>query len=331
MLPHPDFGVSSSMRIVCTGSVAYDYLMSFPGYFKDHLLPDRLDSISLSFLVDVMVKQRGGIAPNIAYTISLFGERPILMATVGEDFSDYRQWLEEHNIDTSGVKVIPGKYTASFFANTDLSNAQIASFYTGAMADAGSLKIADLPGEKPDLVVISPNAPEAMDLYPRECKQLGIPYIYDPSQQIVRMDSKTLSEGVSGAHAVFVNDYENELLKRATGLSTEQILDQVDYMVVTLGDKGSLVYADGQEHHIPVFPPNRIGDPTGVGDAFRGGFLTGYRCGFDWVTCGQMGSLAATYCLEEKGTQNHFYTPAQFISRFRQVFDDHGKLDCLLK
>jgi adenosine kinase len=319
------------MRIVCTGSVAYDYLMSFPGYFKDHILPDRLDSISLSFLVDAMVKQRGGIAPNIAYTMSLFGERPVLMATVGEDFAEYEEWLKENNIDTCGIKVIPGKYTASFFANTDLSNAQIASFYAGAMADAGSLKIKDLPGTKPDLVVISPNSPDAMELYPRECKELKIPYIYDPSQQIVRMNGETLSQGVHGAHAIFVNDYEFELLKRATGLSTEQILAEVDYLVVTLGAKGSMVYAEGQEFQIPVFPHDHIGDPTGVGDAFRGGFLTGYRCGFDWFTCGQMGSLAATYCLEEKGTQNHRYSPAQFIARFRQVFDDHGKLDCLLK
>ena len=183
------------MRIVCTGSVAYDYLMSFPGYFKDHILPDRLDSISLSFLVDTMVKQRGGVAPNIAYTLALLGGKPVLMATVGEDFSDYRQWLEDNGVDTCGVKVIAGKYTASFFANTDLTNAQIASFYTGAMADASSLKVSELPGKKPDLVVISPNDPVAMENYPRECKQLGIPYLYDPSQQIVRMDSDAIREG----------------------------------------------------------------------------------------------------------------------------------------
>ncbi len=317
------------MRIVCTGSVAYDYLMSFPGYFKDHILPDRLDSISLSFLVDTMVKQRGGVAPNIAYTLALLGGKPVLMATVGEDFSDYRQWLEDNHVDTCGVKVIEGKYTASFFANTDLTNAQIASFYTGAMADASSLKVSELPGKKPDLVVISPNDPVAMENYPRECKAAGIPYLYDPSQQIVRMNSDALREGTLSAQSLFVNEYEFELLTRATGLTSKDIIKNVNYMVVTHGAKGAVVYAEDREICIPVFPHTHIGDPTGVGDAFRGGFLTGIRCGLDWETCGRLGALAATYCLEEKGTQNHHYTLAEFIARYRTEFDDQGKLDCL--
>jgi adenosine kinase len=319
------------MKIVCTGSVAYDYLMSFPGYFKDHILADRLESISLSFLVDAMVKQRGGVAPNIAYTLALLGARPILLATVGEDFSDYRAWLEENKIDTTGVKVIPGTYTASFFANTDLANAQIASFYAGAMSHASELKIAELPGSKPDLVIISPNSPEAMRDYPRECQAAEIPYLYDPSQQIVRLDGAVLKEGVLGAESLFVNEYEFELLLRATGLSKEEILAHVSFMVVTLGAKGAVVYCGDSEHAIEAFPTDTIVDPTGVGDAFRGGFLTGYRCGLDWVTCGQMGSLAAAYCLEQRGPQNHFYTPSDFVARYRTVFNDDGQLDCLLK
>ncbi|MBA4421193.1 MAG: carbohydrate kinase family protein [Anaerolinea sp.] len=318
------------MKIVCTGSVAYDYLMSFPGYFKDHILPDRLESISLSFLVDAMVKQRGGVAPNIAYTLALLGARPILLATVGEDFAEYREWLESNHIDTCGVKVIPGTYTASFFANTDCANAQIASFYTGAMAHAAELKISDIPGEKPDLVVVSPNSPEAMQEYPRECIQAGIPYLYDPSQQIVRLDGAAIREGTLGAESLFVNEYEFELLLRATHLTKEDILKHVKFMVVTLGAKGATVYSEGREHNIAAFPTDKILDPTGVGDAFRGGFLTGYRCGMDWITCGQMGSLAAAYCLEHRGPQNHFYTKEQFIQRYREVFDDDGKLDCLL-
>ena len=318
------------MKIVCTGSVAYDYLMSFPGYFKDHILPERLESISLSFLVDAMVKQRGGVAPNIAYTLALLGAKPVLLATVGEDFAEYREWLESNHIDTCGVKVIPGTYTASFFANTDLSNAQIASFYTGAMAHAAELKITDIPGDKPDLVIVSPNDPKAMQAYPQECIKAGIPYLYDPSQQIVRMDGEILREGVLGAESLFVNEYEFELLLRATKLSSEEILRNVSYMVVTLGIKGATVFAYGTKYHIDVFPTDQIADPTGVGDAFRGGFLTGYRCGMDWITCGQMGSLAAAYCLEQRGPQNHYYTKSQFINRYREVFDDQGKLDCLL-
>ena len=318
------------MKIVCTGSVAYDYLMSFPGYFKDHILADRLDSISLSFLVDAMVKQRGGVAPNIAYTLALLGAKPVLLATVGEDFADYREWLESNNIDTCGVKVIPGTYTASFFANTDLSNAQIASFYTGAMAHAAELKVTELPGSKPDLVVVSPNDPTAMQAYPRECMAAGIPYLYDPSQQIVRLDGQVVREGVLGAELLFVNEYEYELLLRSTQLTEAEILNKVKFMVVTLGAKGATVYTDGRQHQIEPFPTDQIADPTGVGDAFRGGFLTGYRCGMDWVTCGQMGSLAAAYCLEQRGPQNHFYSIEQFINRYREVFDDHGALNCLL-
>ncbi len=318
------------MKIVCTGSVAYDYLMSFPGYFKDHILADRLESISLSFLVDAMVKQRGGVAPNIAYTLALLGAKPVLLATVGEDFADYREWLESNNIDTCGVKVIPGTYTASFFANTDLSNAQIASFYTGAMAYAAELKVTELPGSRPDLVVVSPNDPTAMQAYPRECMAAGIPYLYDPSQQIVRLDGQVVREGVLGAESLFVNEYEYELLLRSTQLTEAEILNSVKFMVVTLGAKGATVYTDGRQHQIEAFPTDQNADPTGVGDAFRGGFLTGYRCGMDWVTCGQMGSLAAAYCLEQRGPQNHFYTIEQFINRYREVFDDHGTLNCLL-
>jgi len=319
------------MKIVCTGSVAYDYLMSFPGYFKDHIIAERLDTISLSFLVDSMVKQRGGVAPNIAYTLALLGAKPVLLATVGEDFSEYRAWLEEKGIDTTGAKVIPGTYTASFFANTDLANAQIASFYAGAMSHAAELKITSLPGEKPDLVIISPNSPDAMRDYPRECIAAGIPYLYDPSQQIVRMDGAVLKEGVLGAEMLFVNEYEYELLLRATELTKEEILSHVKFMVVTLSAKGSMVFCGDSEHAIEAFPTDIKVDPTGVGDAFRGGFLTGYRCGLDWVTCGQMGSLAAAYCLEQRGPQNHSYTPAEFVARYRTVFNDGGQLDCLLK
>jgi adenosine kinase len=319
------------MSILCTGSVAYDYLMSFPGYFKDHILPDKLESISLSFLVDQMVRQRGGTAPNIAYTLALLGEKPSLLATVGEDFEEYRSWLESKGVDTSMVKVIKGKYTASFFANTDLSNAQIASFYAGAMANAAELSLHDLNGSKPILVVISPNDPGAMAKYATECYQLGIPYLYDPSQQVVRIDPKELRAGVEHAQSLFCNEYEFELLQKHTGMSATEILKCVDFMVVTSGEKGSVVYVDGKEYIIPTVQPEKILDPTGVGDAFRGGFLRGWEKGLDWQTCGQMGALAATYCLEQRGTQNHQYTVGEFISRYRSIFEDQGVLDALLE
>ena len=318
------------MNIVLTGSVAYDYLMTFPGYFRDHILPDKLDSISLSFLVDKMVLRRGGTAPNIAYTLALLGERPRLMATVGEDFSEYRAWLEEKGIDTRIVKVIPGKQTASFFANTDKANAQIASFYPGAMAHATELSFKTDVGLRPDLVVISPNDPGAMTKYVGECIELGIPYFYDPSQQIVRMDVNDLRAGLEGAKALFVNDYEFSLIEKHLGMNQADVLRFVEILVVTCGENGADITTHQEKIHIPVVPVTEIVDPTGVGDAFRGGFLVGYAHGWNLELCGQMGSLAAAFCLEGDGPQAHNYSPAEFVSRFRQHFDDHGKLDELI-
>lgn len=319
------------MSIVCTGSIAYDYLMTFPGYFRDHFLPERLDKISLSFLVDSMVRQRGGTGPNIAYTLALLGEQPLLVGTVGEDFTDYRVWLESKGVDTRFVREIPGKYTASFFANTDLSNNQIASFYAGAMANAAEISIHELVDQHPELVVISPNDPKAMDQYVEQCKELSIPYLYDPSQQIVRVDPQELRRGVDGAASLFLNDYEFELLQKHTGLTENQILSMVEFMVVTHGKDGAIIYVEGEEYRIPTVPPEKIVDPTGIGDAFRGGFLRGYQLGLDWQTCGQMGALAATFCLEQRGTQSHSYTPAEFLARYRTCFHDDGALDILLR
>ncbi len=318
------------MTIVCTGSIAFDYLMTFPGYFRDHIMPDHLDSISLSFLVDTMVRQRGGVAPNIAYTLALLGDHPQVFGTVGEDFSDYRGWLEQAGVDTQYVKVIPGVFTASFFANTDKANNQICSFYSGAMAYASQLSLKIFENAHPKLVVISPNDPKAMDQYVAECKAMGLPYLYDPSQQIARVSGEELARGVDGAFSLFVNDYEFELLQKHTGFSADQIIKLVKLVVVTRGADGADIYVDGKNIHVPVVPPMAIIDPTGVGDAFRGGFLRGYELGLDWEICGKMGSLSAAYVLEQRGTQSHQYTPAEFVSRFRQHFDDQGALDALL-
>lgn len=317
------------MNILCTGSIAFDYLMSFPGYFKDHILPDRLESISLSFLVDTMVRQRGGTAPNIAYTLALLGERPRILATVGEDFSEYGSWLESMGVNTCCIHTVPGKYTASFFANTDLGNSQIASFYTGAMADAANLSLRDVPEPAIDLLIISPNDPAAMRKYTEEAIELGIPYLYDPGQQLARVAHEDICRGVECAQSLFVNEYEFELLLKHTGLTKEDILERVEFMVITAGNQGAHVYAGGQVYDIDCVPPRQMADPTGVGDAFRGGFLTGYRLKMDWLTCGRMGALAATYCLENRGTLNHFYTPAEFAGRYEELFGKTPELDAL--
>jgi adenosine kinase len=316
------------MDIVLTGSVAFDYLMTFPGYFRDHLLPDKLEHISLSLLVDSMVRQRGGIAPNIAYSLALLGGRPRVMATVGEDFSEYRTSLERVGVDTSLMKVIQGDFTASCFINTDLDNAQLVSFYPGAMEKADTLTFHDLE-VAPDLVVISPNAPEAMNQYPVECQQLDIPYLYDPSQQIPRMTGDELRKGVEGAYALMVNDYEFGMIQNKTGMTETEIQKILQLMVITRGAEGASIFTGDHEVHTPVVPPRVIIDPTGVGDAFRGGFLAGFSHEFEWEVCGKMGALAATYCLESKGTQVHNFTIDEFITRYREHFNDQGVLDKL--
>jgi adenosine kinase len=317
------------LDILLTGSVAYDYLMTFPGLFKEQILPERLESISLSFLVDSMSRQRGGVAPNIAYSMALLGTRPHVMATVGEDFEEYRAWLEAKGVDTSLMKVVPGVFTASFFATTDQASAQIASFYPGAMGYAGSQSLKELPS-KPELVLVSPNEPGAMTKFAAESRELGIHYLYDPSQQVLRLEGKELARDMEGAYFLFCNDYEFGLISKKTGWSLDQILEHVKVLVITRGKDGADLYADGNSVHIPTVPEREIVDPTGVGDAFRGGFLAGYSHGFDWKLCGEIGSLAAVYCLEQNGPQSHSYTREEFVGRFREHFDDGGKLDSLL-
>ena len=321
------------MNIVVTGSIAFDYLMRFPGKFRDHILPDKLDSLSLSFLVESMTRQRGGIAPNIAFNLALFGIRARLFATAGKDFREYGQWLEENGVDTSLVKVLPDEFTASFFVNTDETNAQIASFYPGAMAYAASLSISDLKDDPPDLVVISPNDPEAMCQYVRECIALEIPYVYDPSQQIVRLDGPALEEGVRGALGLCVNEYEYSLIQSKMGMQPdERVLgENTKFTIVTRGNAGATIYDGTESYEIPVVEPDVISDPTGVGDAFRAGFLTGYTNRWSLDVCGRMGALAATYCLESDGPQGQGYSMQDFVARYRQHFDDGDLLNSLLE
>jgi adenosine kinase len=306
------------MNIVVTGSIAYDYLMSFPGRFTEHFLPDHLHRVSLSFLVDSMDKRRGGCAPNIAYTLALLGERPILLATAGEDFGEYRQWLDAAGIDTSQVKQIEGKFTASFFCSTDLHNNQIASFYTGAMANASELSFRTVPAC--DLAIVSPNDPAAMVQYAAECRTLGIPYIFDPGQQVARMSGDELTEGVVGAHLVIANDYELEILKQKTGRDDAGLLETARALIVTRGENGSSIVTRTDRTDVRAVEPKRIVDPTGVGDAFRGGFMKGLALKLPLGECAQIGSVAATYALEHLGGQSHAYLWQEFKDRYEECF-----------
>jgi adenosine kinase len=311
--------------------VAYDYLMTFPGRFRECILPDQIHQISLSFLVDAMRKQRGGCAPNVAYSLALLGERPTVMATVGQDFSDYRTWLDRAGVDTSAVVEIEDEFTSSFFVNTDLENNQIASFYTGAMAKADLLSFHNLDHQAIQLAIISPNAPPAMHKYACECQELGIPYIYDPSQQIVRLSGDELLNGMRGAKMLIVNEYEFGLIKSKTGLSDEQVLSLPETTIITRGEQGSMIHTDGDVLFVPVAPPVQVKEPTGAGDAYRAGIMKGMLRGYPWPTTGRIAALAATYVLEQDGTQNHTYSPEEFAARYRQVFGDSPELDDLTR
>ncbi len=320
------------MNIIVTGSIAYDYLMTFPGRFAEHILPEQLHHISLSFLVDEMRRQRGGCAANIAYNLALLGEQPRLMGTVGQDFGEYRAWLEQHGVDTSLTRDESDLFTASFFVNTDQDGNQIASFYTGAMARARDLSFHDLEVEQIDLATISPNDPQAMVKYAVECRELGIPYLYDPSQQIIRLSGEDLRAGLEGCDLLVVNEYEFEMLREKTGLSAEAVrFAPARACVVTLGAEGAHIWARDTLHAISPVPPRRTDDPTGVGDAFRAGLIKGLALGLPWGLAGGIGALAATYTLEQPGPQSHHYTLAEFVARYREHFEDEGALGALLE
>ncbi len=318
------------MSIIVTGSVAFDYLMSFPGRFGDHIIPEQIHQISLSILVESMRKQRGGCAPNIAYTLALLGERPTVMATVGRDFGEYRDWLDGAGVDTSAMVTIGDDFTSSCFINTDRDNNQIVSFYMGAMGKADQLSFHDLDYRDIEVAIISPNAPKAMTKYARECQELGVPYIYDPSQQIVWLEGDELLEGIRGAKVLIGNEYEFGMIKKKTELSDEELLALPEAAIVTRGEEGSLIYADGQELQVPIVPPDPLAEPTGVGDAYRAGLIKGMVHQLPWEVSGRIGSLAATYVLEQYGTQEHSYTPEAFVQRYGRAFGDNSQVEAVL-
>ncbi len=318
------------MRIIVTGSIAYDYIMVFPGQFKDHILPDKMHVLSVSFLVDSLKRLRGGTAPNIAYNLALLGERPEVVGTVGDDFGEYRAWLDSLGIDTSGIKAIGGDFTASCFINTDLQDNQITAFYVGAMAHAASLSIADTGVTAEDLVIIAPNDPKAMARYAEECTALGIPYLYDPSMQAPRMNGSELEAGFKGAKILTGNDYEFGMMAEKIGVSEAELRRCVPVTVMTRGEAGALITAGADEYEIPSAKPRQVVDPTGAGDAFRAGFVKGLARGFSWPVVGRLGALTAVYTLEQAGTQQHSYTMQEFVERYRENFGASPEVDSLL-
>ena len=310
------------MRTVVSGSIAYDYLMSFQGRFTDQIIPEKLTRLSVSFLVEDMVRQRGGTAANIAYSLKMLGGDPILLGTVGQDFGDYRSWLEEHGIRTDHIVEIPDKFTASFFVSTDEEQNQIANFYAGAMSDCRDVSLSDQGLTGVDVVIISPNDPQAMLNYTAECRDLGIPFAYDPSQQTARLSGEDLRRSIPGATWLMVNDYEMAVIEDKTRWTRRTIIQEVGTLIVTEGRAGSRIYHLGEEFHIPVAPPQKVAEPTGVGDAYRGAFFAAHAAGMPVDVCGRAGAMCATYVLEQFGTTNHSFTLQEFAQRYKQAFGE---------
>ncbi|MBC8076148.1 MAG: carbohydrate kinase family protein [Chloroflexales bacterium] len=313
------------MRIIVTGSLAYDYLMTFPGYFRESIVPEKVDALSVSFLVDSMRRVRGGVAGNIAYTLALLGERPLLAGTVGQDFATYQQQLESVGVDTSGVIVIEDDFTSSCFFNTDRDNNQIVAFYPGAMKDASMITFASLGLGPDDLVLISPTDPEAMERYALECQRLGIPYLFDPGKQTPRLEAGHLRTGLAGAKVLVSNAYEFGMMARKLGISEDELIRSVPLTIMTRGEAGSLIYDNGTGEppiHVPIAPAKAVLDPTGAGDAFLGGLVFGLARGLPLEVAGRIAALAATYVIEQRGGQEHAYGRAEFADRYHQAFGE---------
>jgi adenosine kinase len=313
--------------IAVTGSIATDHLMHFPGRFADQLVEDQLDRMSLSFLVDSLTIKRGGSAANIAYGLGVLDCSPLLVGAVGADFAEYRAWLEDHGVDCSAVLVCDDVHTARFMCTTDNDMRQIASFYTGAMARSREITIASL-GDGVDLVVIGASDPEAMVAQTAECRERGIPFVADVSQQLARMEGAEIRSLVEGARYLMTNDYEWELLQRKTGWTEAQVGDVVDIRITTLGEHGvQIVGRDVGDVKIGVVPETGKVDPTGVGDGFRAGFLAATTGGLSLERAAQLGSLVAVQVLEVDGGQDWTWDRDRALERIGDAYGPDAAAD----
>jgi adenosine kinase len=318
------------VAVLITGSIATDHLMTFPGRFADSLVEGKLDKVSLSFLVDELEVRRGGVAPNIAFGMGCLGLRPVLVGAVGPDFADYESWLQRHSVDTSGVRVSETRHTARFVCTTDSEQNQIASFYPGAMSEARNIElkpVVDRVGEV-DVVLIGANDPEAMIRHTQECRFRGYPFAADPSQQLARMDGEEIKPLIEGARYLFTNEYEAALIEQKTGWSAADIASMVQTRVTTLGPDGARVERRGEPTvSVKVAEEDRKADPTGVGDAFRAGFLAGQAWGVSDERSAQVGALLATYVIETIGTQEYELARTHFLERMARAYGDDAAAD----
>ena len=311
------------MKIGVAGSVGLDHLMTFSGKFTDSFVAGSLEKVSLSFLVDSLDVRRGGCAANICYGMGVLGLNPVLIAAVGKDWADYEAWLSRHGVDTSHALVATTLYTAHFMVTTDDDLNQIASFFPGAMSEARNIELGPIMEKtgRFDMVVISPDDPQAMLHHSDVCRKEGIPFAADPSQQMARMSGEEIKLLIDGASYLFLNEYELALAMQKTGWSDREILEHVKIRVVTLGSKGAKVEsAAGEFVQVGVPKEKSKTDPTGVGDSFRSGFIAGLAWGLNHERCAQLGSLIATYVIETMGTQEYRFSSAEFLARFEAAY-----------
>lgn len=312
------------MRIAVTGSIASDHLMTFRGRFADSLVVEQLDKISVSFLADSLEIRRGGVAGNICFGMAALGQKPMLVGAAGEDFADYRSWLTRHGVNCDHVLISTTKHTARFVCTTDDDMAQMATFYAGAMSEARLIELQPVAGKEGlDLVLIGANDPDAMLRHTQECRTRGYRFVADPSQQLAFADGPFIRQLIDGADYLFTNEYESHITEKKTGWSHEEINDRVTTRVITKGKDGAVILTRGEEPiHVDVVPGVERNDPTGVGDAFRGGFLTGLSAGLGHERCAQLGSVLAAYVLETVGTQEYTPGKAAFMERLAMAYGD---------
>ena len=313
--------------IVISGSLAYDYIMSYPGSFQDHIIPGKVRVLSISFLLDSLRRHRGGVAGNIAYNLALLGERPAVVGAGGSDFAEYRAEFHRLGIDTTHVLDVADAMTGSAFMTADLAGNQIAGFYPGASFRAAEISVREL-GEHAIFGIVGATAREAMQRHAREFGAAGCRLIYDPSQQVVSVAEEELREGIEHAWGLIGSDYEMAVIGRRTGLTVEDLANRLPFVVRTLGGEGSELFVEGRYLKIPAAPAEHLSDPTGGGNAYRAGILKGLLLGLPLEIAGRLGSLTATYAVEKHGTQEHAYTPEEFVRRFDQAFPDYaGAID----
>ena len=318
------------MRIVVTGSLAYDYIMNFPGKFSDHILPDKVHMLTVSFLVDSMKRMRGGVAGNIAYNLALLGEKPSVVSAAGQDFAEYKRVMTELGIDSKGIREIANEFTASCFINTDQVNNQIVAFYPGAVGHAKEVSLESLGLTKEDWVIISPTDPESMAKHTSECKRLGAKYIFDPGKQTPRLSAQQILAGLDGAAAFVGNDYELGMMSKACGKSEQALIDAAPVTVITLGEHGSTIHVRGKAPlKVPVAKISDAVDPTGCGDAYLGGLAFGLARGWPMETTGRVAALVAAYCIEHKGCQEHRFDRAGFKKRYAENFGKDAAVEAI--